>query len=319
MLSLLACLLLLALSGVYSFSTKSLQHRTSRVMNMLIENFDALLFDCDGVLAETERDVHRVTFNQAFKQKSINTDWDVELYGRLLSQGGGKERMTSYFNEVGWPSSIGSSEEERAAAIKDLHLLKTSLFQSAVESGACSARPGVVRLMDEAFKNNLKVAICSTSNEAAVTTIARTLLGEERLAKIQIFAGDCVKAKKPSPDVYLLAAKTLEVDPSRCWVVEDSGIGLKAAKSAGMKCIVTKSIYTRDEPFVNADIIVEDLERGLDGVISTNYLDYKASKNAYTPPKATENADMFGVSSEEKVVKMFSKIAKGEMGKGLPF
>jgi len=289
-------------------------------MSMAIDNFDALLFDCDGVLAETERDAHRVTFNQAFKEKGISADWDPELYGRLLKVGGGKERMISYFNEVGWPSSFGSSEDEKTAAVKELHLLKTSLFQSAVESGACPARPGVVRLVDDAFNNHLKVGICSTSNEAAVTTIARTLLGEERLAKIQIFAGDVVKAKKPSPDVYLLAAKTLEVEPSRCWVVEDSEIGLKAAKSAGMNCIVTKSIYTRDEPFENANVIVEDLDQGLDGLITTTYLDYKASQNAYTKPSVTENADMFAVSSEEKVVDMFAKIARGEKGAtGLPF
>ena len=97
--------------------------------------------------------------------------------------------MTSYFNEVGWPSSIGSSDEEKTEAIKELHKLKTSLFQAAVESGACPIRPGVVRLIDEAFAANVKVAICSTSNEAAVTTIARTLLGEQRLSKIKIFAG----------------------------------------------------------------------------------------------------------------------------------
>ena len=100
--------------------------------------------------------------------------------------------------------------------------------------------------MDDAFADGVLVAICSTSNEAAVTTIARKLLGEERLGKIKIFAGDVVKNKKPAPDVYLLAASTLNVAPSRCWVVEDSEIGLKAAKAAGMKCVVTKSIYTKE-------------------------------------------------------------------------
>lgn len=313
------CLILIALSGAAAFVLKSRSSRTSS-LSMLIENFDALLFDCDGVLAETERDAHRVTFNQAFKAKGIDADWDPELYGRLLKVGGGKERMTSYFNEVGWPASLGSTDEEKVASIKELHLLKTSLFQSAVESGACPARPGVVRLVDDAFKAGLKVGICSTSNEAAVTTIARTLLGDERVAQIKIFAGDVVKAKKPAPDVYLLAAETYKVEPSRCWVVEDSEIGLKAAKAAGMKCIVTKSIYTRDEAFVNADVIVEDLDQGLDGVISTSYLDYKASKNAYKAPPATENADMFSASAESKIVDMFAKIAKGEGGKGgMPF
>jgi beta-phosphoglucomutase-like phosphatase (HAD superfamily) len=54
----------------------------------------ALLFDCDGVLADTERDGHRVTFNAAFRQKGLSCEWSVEEYGELLKIGGGKERMT---------------------------------------------------------------------------------------------------------------------------------------------------------------------------------------------------------------------------------
>lgn len=172
----------------------------------------------------------------------------------------------------------------------------------------------VIRLIDDAFANNLKVAICSTSNQEAVTTIARVLLGPERLEKIQIFAGDMVEKKKPSPDIYLLAAKTLNLDPTRCWVVEDSEIGLKAALAAGMRCVVTKSIYTADEPFENADAIVSDLDNGLDGKVTVNYLDYKASPKAFKVVKSTENAEMFASTPNYK--DMFSKISDG---KGMPF
>ena len=55
---------------------------------------EALLFDCDGVLVDTERDGHRVTFNQAFKEKGLTCEWGVEEYGELVKIGGGKERMT---------------------------------------------------------------------------------------------------------------------------------------------------------------------------------------------------------------------------------
>ena len=241
----------------------------------------------------------------------------MELYGRLLKTGGGKERITKYFNEVGWPSIV-SSDSEKETLVKELHKLKTEKFQIAVESGLCPIRPGVLRLMDEAFADGVLVAICSTSNEAAVTTIARKLLGEERLAKIQIFAGDVVKNKKPAPDVYLLAASTLNVEPARCWVVEDSEIGLKAAKAAGMKCVVTKSIYTVDEDFQGADVIVDNLDKGLDGPITANYLDYKASSKVFKVTRSTDNAETFAAGVN--VADMFSKIAKGEMGnKGFPF
>ena len=60
----------------------------------------ALIFDCDGVLVDTERDAHRVGFNLAFKEFGIDAEWDVDLYGRLLLVAGGKERM--------WVCSFGA-------------------------------------------------------------------------------------------------------------------------------------------------------------------------------------------------------------------
>ena len=309
--------LLLQYSNCYSIKSLSLRSSSlsssSSSLSSLYNNFDAILFDCDGVIAETERDVHRVGFNDAFKSKGLKDVWDVDLYGKLLKIGGGKERMTKYFNDVGWPLSL-SNDDDKKKFIQDLHLYKTECFQVAVENGAAPLRPGVQRLIDDALKNGLKVAVCSTSNEAAVTTIVRTLLGPDRLKQMQIFAGDVVQKKKPSPDIYLLAAKTLSLDPNRCWVIEDSEIGLKAAKSAGMKCVVTKSVYTKEENFDNADVCINDLDHGLDGPITLNYLNYKASDKAYKAIKSVDNAEMFGASPDMK--KMFSKIADG---KGMPF
>lgn len=263
-----------------------------------IDCFDGLLFDCDGVIAETERDAHRVTFNQAFREKNLpaEVEWSVEEYRELLKIGGGKERMTHYFNlNNNWPTSV--AEADRVEFIKELHKLKTSLFQSAVESGIVPLRPGVQRLIDDALANNIKVAVCSTSNVDAVTTIVKTLLGEERLAKMPIYAGDMVANKKPAPDVYNLAAKELNLDPKRCWVIEDSGIGLQSAKAAGMNCCVTMSVYTLDGDFSASDVCVNDLDSGLDGPISAKYLNYKASDRMFKKPKYTENADLFSAAS----------------------
>ena len=67
----------------------------------------------------------------------------------------------------------------------------------------------------EAIEAKVPVAVCSTSNERAVSTIVRVLLGPEAESKMRVFAGDIVKKKKPSPDIYNLAASELKVDPSR--------------------------------------------------------------------------------------------------------
>ncbi|KAL4284811.1 hypothetical protein GQ457_16G031520 [Hibiscus cannabinus] len=112
-------------------------------------------------------------------------------------------------------------------------------------------------LVDQALDKGVKVAVCSTSIEKAVSAVVSCLLGQERAEKIQIFAGDVVPHKKPDPAIYTLAANTLNAEPSSCVVVEDSAIGLAAAKAAGMTCIVTKSGYTADEDFLNADAVFD--------------------------------------------------------------
>ncbi|KAJ0241704.1 CBBY-like protein [Hirschfeldia incana] len=217
----------------------------------------ALLFDCDGVLVDTEKDGHRISFNDTFKERDLGVTWDVDLYGELLKIGGGKERMTAYFNKVGWPEKAPKDEAERKAFIAGLHKQKTELFMVLIEKKLLPLRPGVAKLVDQALANGVKVAVCSTSNEKAVSAIVSCLLGPERAEKIKIFAGDVVPKKKPDPAIYNLAAETLGVDPSRCVVVEDSAIGLAAAKAAGMTCIVTKSGYTADEDFVNAEAVFD--------------------------------------------------------------
>lgn len=210
----------------------------------------ALLFDCDGVLVDTERDGHRVAFNKAFQYVGIDAEWGIEEYKELLKVAGGKERMKHYFDQKGWPAGF----EEKDQLIKDLHKKKTDIFMDLIESGALPLRPGIARIVDEAIEAGLKLAVCSTSNERAVTAIVRTLLGMDRYNKFDgIFAGDIVKKKKPDPEIYLLALKNLKVRPEECMVIEDSRNGLLAAKAAGMKCIITTNPYTEDEAFPEAD------------------------------------------------------------------
>lgn len=228
-------------------------------------SLDAILWDMDGVLAETERDAHRVAFNQVFEAQNLDTHWDVESYGKLLEVGGGKERMTAHWNAVGWPESLRDLDDtQKQAKVKEFHLAKTDVFNDLIGEGVVPLRPGVQRLIDAAIAEEKTLAVCSTSNERAVTNLVQTLLGDSRAAKMTIFAGDVVANKKPAPDIYNLAVDTLQLEKSRCLIVEDSGIGWGAAKAAGIACVVTKSVYTAHEDFTGANLIVTDLD-GTDG------------------------------------------------------
>lgn len=216
---------------------------------------EALIFDCDGVLAETEKNGHRVTFNMAFAIKKINVEWSVGEYKRLLTIAGGKERMTYYFNEVGWPEQYPDREQ----LIVDLHKSKTEYFMQLIESGNLPLRSGIARIVDEALANNIKLAACSTANEKSVNLIV-ALLGKERAGRFNaVIAGDMVSRKKPDPEIYNLCAKKLNINPSKSVVVEDNRNGLLAAKAAGFNCLITTSEYTVNENFSEADMLVDEL------------------------------------------------------------
>lgn len=221
-----------------------------------MSNLKALIFDCDGVLVDTEKDGHRVAFNEAFKEQQLAAEWDTDLYGRLLKVAGGKERMRFYFDENGWPDGVQDKDE----FIRNLHKLKTDKFMQIIEKGHLPLRKGVKRLIDEAIEKKVVLAVCSTSNERAVSLIVEKMLGSERKKKFTaILAGDVVSKKKPDPEIYNLAQKRLGVSPAECVVVEDSRNGLLAAKTAGMNCLITISSYTGDEDFSEADKVVNEL------------------------------------------------------------
>lgn len=243
-----------------SFVKPAFSHlRESKETTLSAATLEAILFDCDGVLADTERDGHRKAFNRAFGEEGIEEEWDEDRYGILLETGGGKERMTAHWNEVGWPDIFPTDDTERQAKVKKLHLRKTDIFMDLIDEGAIPLRPGVLRIVDDAIANDIQLAVCSTSNEKAVENLVKVLMGPDRAAKFKIFAGDMVKAKKPAPDVYDMAVDEMGLDKSRCVIVEDTNIGLGAAKAAGISCIVTKSSYSGGEDFTGANKVVDEL------------------------------------------------------------
>eukprot|EP00276_Gloeochaete_wittrockiana_P002580 CAMPEP_0184673028 /NCGR_PEP_ID=MMETSP0308-20130426/86446_1 /TAXON_ID=38269 /ORGANISM="Gloeochaete witrockiana, Strain SAG 46.84" /LENGTH=245 /DNA_ID=CAMNT_0027120461 /DNA_START=82 /DNA_END=819 /DNA_ORIENTATION=- len=222
----------------------------------------ALIFDCDGVLCDTERDGHRISFNKAFQSVGVKAEWDVSLYGHLLEIGGGKERMTAYFDKAGWPDDVIKSQGvDRQAFIRKLHLLKTQLFMDLVRDGQLPVRPGILRIIDEAHLKGFKLAVASTSNEDAVRAIMETQFGLERYSLFkEVLAGDIVSKKKPNPEIYRLASYRLDIPPRQCIVIEDSRIGLLAARGAGMNVVITRSAYTQDEDFREADVVLSSLD-----------------------------------------------------------
>jgi HAD superfamily hydrolase (TIGR01509 family) len=217
----------------------------------------AILFDCDGVLAETERDGHRVAYNRAMAELGVPGEWGPEEYGELVLISGGKERLKAYFNKYPekFPADSFGSE-----MIQRLYVKKTEIFKVMANQGALPARSGIARIISEAHKAGVLLFVCSTSHKESVQALISRNYGEECLGWFaELLCGDIVARKKPAPDIYNLARDKYKLDPNLCFVIEDSRNGLLAAKGAGMHCLITQSFYTADEDFSEADMVASCL------------------------------------------------------------
>ncbi|KDO60732.1 hypothetical protein CISIN_1g019226mg [Citrus sinensis] len=237
------------------------------------QSLQALIFDCDGVIIESEH-LHRQAYNDAFSHFNVRCDpssqqslnWDPEFYDVLQNQiGGGKPKMRWYFKEHGWPSSTifdnpPVTDDDQAKLIDLIQDWKTERYQQIIKSGTVEPRPGVLRLMDEAKAAGKKVAVCSAATKSSVILCLENLIGMERFEGLDCFlAGDDVKQKKPDPSIYVTAAKRLGISEKDCLVVEDSVIGLQAATRAGMACVITYTSSTAEQDFKDAIAIYPDL------------------------------------------------------------
>jgi HAD superfamily hydrolase (TIGR01509 family) len=226
----------------------------------------ALLFDCDGVILETE-ELHRIAYNKAFEYYNctINNEpivWSVEYYDILQNTvGGGKPKMFYYFrttrkeqfpqytiDDVLYASP--QTDDEQKILVNMLQDYKTQYYTTLLQTQA-TARPGVLELMDEAFLDpTIAVGVCSAATKAAAVQTLNITLGPDRVKRLDVcILGDDVSAKKPDPLIYNTACQQLKMIPSQCIVIEDSLVGLRAAVRANMKCIITYTSSTVNQDF----------------------------------------------------------------------
>ncbi|MDQ6608062.1 MAG: HAD-IA family hydrolase [Actinomycetota bacterium] len=212
-------------------------------------DLQAIVFDVDGTLVDSERDGHRVAFNRAFEEAGLPDRWDVELYGELLEVTGGQRRIEAYFERQGMP------EDERERTARRLHARKTEIFTEMASQGEIEPRPGVVELLDELEDAGVRLAVATTGTGAWVHPLLERLFGSDRFEVI--VTSDEAPERKPDPSAYRQALASLGLPDHAVLAIEDSLNGLRAAKAAGLACVVAVNDYTRDQDFAEADLVLE--------------------------------------------------------------
>ncbi|MGH8119708.1 MAG: HAD-IA family hydrolase [Gammaproteobacteria bacterium] len=221
----------------------------------------AIIFDVDGTLANTE-EIHRQSFNEAFAEFGFKDTWSVEEYARLLAISGGKERITAWLRSR---DPAGSGDMDVREFALRIHQRKSEIYRDHLRAGRIAPRPGVVRLMQEALRNGIRMGIATSTSRSNVETLLACILDQELRSGFDAIAtSDIIADKKPSPSVYQFALAKLCISPAECIAIEDTTNGNRAACACGIATLITIHEFTLDNDFTGAKLVIDQLgEPGL--------------------------------------------------------
>lgn len=219
----------------------------TRLTTFTDSGMKAVIFDVDGTLVDSERDGHRVAFNQAFAEAGMSDHWDVATYGDLLTVTGGRRRLVSYL------ATRGHGEAEAADAAASLHARKTDIMQDLINQDVVPLRPGVADFVEALEETGVALYVATTGSRAWVEPLLERHFGPDRFAGI--VTGTEITRLKPDPAVYLEVLRIAGVPAAECLAIEDSGPGVTAAVAAGLDCWAITNDYTHDHDVSAASYI----------------------------------------------------------------
>jgi len=208
-----------------------------------------LIFDVDGVIADTEGPTAEATikvFEDLFGIKGVRPqDFEAGI-------GRGAE---AYIKAAARVHGRELTDEQLAQAVK----MREQSFIRLLEQSPLPAFPGVLELMNAALaRADFRLAIATSSSREMSEVALRG--AKVPYHKIAYVTGSDVENKKPHPEIFLLAARRMNIVPANCVVIEDSPGGVEAAKAAEAKCIAVTNT-TNTQELRRADLVCDSLEQ----------------------------------------------------------
>jgi len=228
---------------------------------------EAVIFDLDGTLVDSEQRGHRVAFNDAFEAFALPDRWTPERYRELLAVTGGERRLYAWLSSP--ESSFGTRPEpEQRQMAKALHRWKTDRVEAMAAAGAIPAREGVDRWLEDLASHGIRLAVATTGSRQWALPLLDQSFGPDRFEVV--VAGDDVARRKPDPEAYQLALSRLGVDRTEAVAVEDSGPGWESARAAGLPCVIVANAETNRETVADAPLILDGFDPS-PGVITDRF------------------------------------------------
>ena len=211
----------------------------------------AILFDHDGTLVNSEY-IHYLHWKKVMN--GYSKDFDLNTYIKSFT---GVPTMQNALDLI----RMFSLNE----APKTLIDAKSEMSKKSLVGKEYQLMPHALEIVDYFKKKNLLLCVVSGSNHDEVV---HSIDNQNMQTFFEfIVGGDDVKVSKPAPDVYLKALNDLGLKAEECIAVEDTASGIKAAKSAGLKCIGVKSKYSATQDFSAADVVLRGLDEAKEWII----------------------------------------------------
>ena len=228
----------------------------------------AIIFDVDGTLADTEF-AHMAAFNEAFQHENLDWQWDTATYTKLLEVSGGKERITHYWKQI-QPGLKSIGGGAFADTVQRIHDQKTAAYERMVIQGAVKLRPGVLKLIEQAFEADIRLAIATTTSKVNVSALLRQAIGLNWSDYFLVIEdASTAPKKKPHPQAYIQTLARLNLPAGACIAIEDSANGLKAALAAGLATVITINSFTEQHDFAGALCVLPSLAQTSLGQLTT--------------------------------------------------